>query len=72
MNNIKKIGGLIWMSLAIVAILMLFKQAATEFAQNPSLDTRMFWYTIIPIFLPIVVGLVVFGWYAFKGEYGGL
>ncbi|MCC7464954.1 MAG: hypothetical protein IT261_01715 [Saprospiraceae bacterium] len=33
------------------------------------LDTQMFWYIIIPIFLPIILGLLLFGWYAWKGEY---
>ena len=27
------------------------------------------WIIIISIFAPIAVGLVVFGWYAWKGEY---
>lgn len=30
------------------------------------------WIIIIGIFLPIVIGLVIFGWYALKGEYDHL
>jgi hypothetical protein len=30
------------------------------------------WIIIIAIFSPIVVGLVIFGWYALKGEYDHL
>jgi hypothetical protein len=27
------------------------------------------WIIIISIFTPIAIGLVIFGWYAWKGEY---
>ena len=30
------------------------------------------WFIIIGIFSPIVIGLVIFGWYALKGEYDHL
>ncbi len=28
------------------------------------------WLIIITIFTPIAIGLTIFGWYAWKGEYG--
>ena len=30
------------------------------------------WVIIITIFTPIAVGLMIFGWYSFKGEYDRL
>lgn len=27
------------------------------------------WIIIIAVFMPIAIGLMVFGWYAWKGEY---
>jgi fatty acid desaturase len=27
------------------------------------------WVIIITIFIPVAIGLVIFGWYAWKGEY---
>lgn len=53
---------------------LMFQRAGHEIskaiADNKAvLDTRMFWYIIIPIFTPIMAGLCLFGWYAWKGEY---
>lgn len=30
------------------------------------------WVIIITIFIPVAIGLVIFGWYAWKGEYDRL
>ena len=30
------------------------------------------WVMIISIFTPIAIGLIIFGWYAFRGEYDRL
>jgi hypothetical protein len=43
--------------------------SAASAANKAVLDTRMFWYIIIPIFAPVMAGLCLFGWYAWKGEY---
>jgi len=69
MNNIKRFAGVIWMLLAAFGVYLMVHQAGVEFGKNPSLDTRIFWYTIIPIFTPIMLGLVLFGYYCLKGEY---
>jgi len=29
------------------------------------------WIIIIAVFTPIAIGLMIFGWYAWKGEYNG-
>ena len=72
MNAIKQFSGLIWMLLAAWATYLLLRQAGIEFARSPALDTRIFWYTIIPIFIPVMAGFGLFGYYCFKGEYSKL
>ena len=74
MNALKKILGFLWMALGIVAIGLMVRQALTEIAKAVAenkavLDTQMFWFIILPIFTPIMLGLCLFGWYAWKGEY---
>ena len=69
MNVLKKFAGLLWIALGLFAIGIMLYQANVEFGKNPALDTRIFWYTIIPIFTPIMFGLGLFGWYAWRGEY---
>ncbi len=77
MNSLKRLSGFIWIALGAVVIYLLFHQAGKEIAEaaagkRPLLDTQMFWYIIIPIFLPIILGLLLFGWYAWKGEYDAI
>ena len=69
MNSLKRISGLLWMAAAVLAVYLMVMQASTEFAKSPALDTRIFWYTIIPIFTPIMFGMALFGYYCLKGEY---
>jgi hypothetical protein len=64
----------LWMAFGFAAIYLMFRQAGTEIAQAVAenkavLDTKMFWYVIIPIFTPIMAGMCIFGWYAFQGEF---
>jgi hypothetical protein len=33
------------------------------------INNPVIWIIIIAIFTPIAIGLVIFGWYAFRGEY---
>lgn len=74
MNSLKRLSGFIWIVLGVAAVYMMVRQAGTEItaaaaANKAVLDTKMFWYIIIPIFSPIMAGLCLFGWYAWKGEY---
>ncbi len=70
MNTLKKILGILWIIMGPVAIFYLIKTAAAEIAKKPTMDTRIQWGVFIGIFIPIAVGLVIFGYYALKGEYG--
>lgn len=72
MNTIKRYLGIIWMLLGPVTIFYLVKTAASEIAKKPVIDTKIQWAIFVIIFTPIAVGMVIFGYYAFKGEYDRL
>ena len=72
MNTIKKLAGILWIILGPVAIFYLIKTAIEEIAKKPVLDTKIQWIVFVVIFIPIAVGFMIFGWYAFKGEYDRL
>ena len=72
MNAIKKYLGVIWMILGPVAIYYLVKTAAAEIAKKPVIDTKIQWSVFVIVFIPIAIGITIFGYYAFKGEYDHL
>jgi hypothetical protein len=69
MNTIKKLAGLLWIVMGPVAIYYLIQTAAAEIAKKPVIDTRIQWGVFIGVSIPIAIGLVIFGYYALKGEY---
>ncbi len=71
MNPVKKYLGLVWIMVAIAAFGLLVQAAVIHIKAGGSLDINkpMPWIIIITIFTPIVIGLALFGWYAFKEEY---
>ena len=73
MNGLKKILGLVWMLLGPVIILFLIMQAIDKIGIAAEgiarTNTTLQWSIIILIFIPICAGLVIFGYYAWKGEY---
>lgn len=69
MNTLKRFAGIVWMALGPVSMFYLIKTAAEEVSQKPGLDTQIQWSVFVLIFFPIAVGVVVFGYYALKGEY---
>jgi len=40
-----------------------------EIASKPGIDTVIQWGVFIVIFIPIAIGMSIFGFYAIKGEY---
>ena len=72
MNAIKKYVGIIWILLGPVAIYYLIKTAAEEITKKPVIDTKIQWIVFVVIFIPIAIGLMIFGYYALKGEYDRL
>ena len=72
MNSIKKYSGIIWMLLGPVAMYYLIRTAAEEITKKPVISTKIEWIGFVVIFIPIAIGLMIFGYYAFKGEYDQL
>ncbi len=70
MNVTKKIMGLFWMLLAPIVIFLLVRGAIDNIGNGiKDINKPVPWIIIITIFTPIAVGLMIFGWYSFKGEY---
>ncbi len=40
--------------------------------KKPVIDTKIQWGVFVVVFIPIAVGLMIFGYYAIKGEYDHL
>ena len=74
MNALKKILGIVWLLLAPVFIYFMVSGAIRNIdpAGTKDINNPVIWIIIIAIFAPIAVGLMIFGWYAFKGEYDHL
>jgi hypothetical protein len=72
MNTIKKWLGIVWILLGPVAIYYLIKTASAEIAKDGSPNTIIQWSVFVIIFIPIAIGMVIFGYYALKGEYDHL
>jgi len=71
MNNFKRILGMVWMLLGPAVIYILVSGAISNIdpAGKKDINNPVIWIIIIAIFTPIAIGLMIFGWYAFKGEY---
>jgi hypothetical protein len=69
MNQLKKYAGIIWILLGPVAMYYLIQTAASQILSKPGIDTKIQWAVFSVVFLPIAVGLMIFGYYALKGEY---
>jgi hypothetical protein len=73
MNALKKFLGLLWMLLGPAIIIFLFMQASEKIGLAAEgiarTNTTLQWSIIILIFIPICAGLVIFGYYGWKGEY---
>jgi purine-cytosine permease-like protein len=73
MNNVKKIMGIIWMILAPVIIYYLVSGAIQNIGNGTKdINKPIPWLIIISIFTPIAIGLMIFGYYSFKGEYDSI
>lgn len=75
MNSLKKYLGILWMILAPAIILFLFSQAADKIGNATAItraNVTLQWCIILIIFLPICIGFLIFGYYAFKGYYDHL
>jgi purine-cytosine permease-like protein len=70
MNQLKKIMGFVWMIIAPVIIFFLINGAVQNIGNGTKdINKPIPWIIIITIFIPIAIGLMIFGYYAVKGEY---
>ncbi len=74
MKLIKKYLGIVWLLLAPIIIYLLIQGALDNInlAGKKDINNPVIWIIIIAIFTPIAIGLMIFGWYAFKNEYSHL
>ena len=71
MNPFKRYMGIILLLIAPIVIYALIDGAINNIDSKGTKDINnpVIWIIIIAIFTPIAIGLMIFGWYAFKGEY---
>ena len=73
MKALKKSLGIVWIILGPAAMIFMAWQAWEKIGiAKPGIDTTntaLQWGIILLIFIPIAIGLVIFGKYAFAGEY---
>ena len=71
MQQLKRILGILWMVLGPITIFILLWGAFTNINSEGSGDINkpLPWIIVIAIFTPVAVGLSIFGWYAWKGEF---
>ena len=74
MAAIKRYFGLIFLLIAPFVLYELINGAIDNIdrAGKKDINNPVIWIMIITIFAPIGLGLIIFGWYAFRGEYDRL
>ncbi len=74
MNVFKRYFALLFLIIAPLLIFELVYGAIQNIdaAGKKEINNPVIWIIIIAIFTPIAIGLVIFGWYAFRGEYDHL
>ncbi|MFL5740045.1 MAG: DUF6814 family protein [Flavisolibacter sp.] len=72
MDKLKRTLGILWMVIGLASILLLIYSAAINInSAKGDIGKPVPWIIIIVVFTPIALGLMLFGWYAFKGAYDG-
>jgi cytochrome bd-type quinol oxidase subunit 2 len=70
MDNVKKYFGIVFLLLGIALAFYLPYNAINRLGSSTATsEDYIFWIVIITIFIPIIAGFILFGYYAFKGEY---
>ncbi len=71
MDTLKRVLGIVWMLLGPVAVALLLYAAFKTIngGAKGDISNPVPWIIVIAIFTPIAIGLVIFGWYCWKGEY---
>lgn len=70
MNALRKYLGIVWLTAGIALAAFLAYQAIGALgASEVTAEDYVFWIVIVTIFIPIIIGFILFGFYAVKGEY---
>jgi Ni/Fe-hydrogenase subunit HybB-like protein len=71
MDVLKRMLGWVWMLLGPAAVILLVYLAFKNIngAVKGDISNPVPWVIVIAVFTPIAIGLSVFGWYSWKGEY---
>lgn len=71
MDKLKRYLGFIWVLIGPVLFIILLISAINNINSNAKGDISnpIPWIIILAIFLPVAIGLSIFGWYALKGDY---
>jgi len=72
MNVLKRIAGILWIVAGPLAIYYLVRTAIEEINKKPVIDTKIQWAVFVIVFIPIAIGIMIFGVYAIKGQYDHL
>jgi purine-cytosine permease-like protein len=72
MNRIKRIAGILWIIAGPLAIYYLVRTALHEISKKPIIDTKIQWVVFVIVFIPIAIGIIIFGYLALRGEYDHL
>lgn len=69
MNTLKKYLGIIWILMGVTSLILLIREAILRVLANPTQSVYLPWMIITIIFIPIALGFILFGWFAFKKEF---
>lgn len=73
MKALKRLLGIVWIVLAPTSLIFLVIQMIEKISLAGTgierLNTSLQWGIILFIFIPVAIGLLIFGLYSVKGEY---
>jgi len=71
MADIKRYLGILWMMISPVLFIMLLISAVNNISSEAKgeINNPIPWIIILAVFLPIAIGLTIFGWYAYTKEF---
>ena len=71
MNLVKQFLGILWMIVGPILFVLLVWSAVhnIKIGGKTEISNPVPWIIIISIFVPIAIGLCIFGWYSWKGDY---
>ncbi|MBC8042743.1 MAG: hypothetical protein IAF08_04785 [Rhizobacter sp.] len=68
--SIKKILGIVWILMGGAIIPFIVLRAIQEIGEKPTQDNWIFWSIVLIVLMPIIaLSMILFGWYAWQGEY---